>query len=67
MARSKARKIADLLAGGSALEDGVITASEVTGLHTLASTGSYTDLINKPSLLTQAQLDDVEALALAGM
>jgi len=40
MARSKARKIADLLAGGSALEDGVITAEEVTGLGTAATTAA---------------------------
>ena len=40
MARSKARKIADLLAGGSALEDGVITAAEVTGLGTAATTAA---------------------------
>ena len=40
MARSKARKMADLLAGGSALEDGVITAAEVTGLGTAATTAA---------------------------
>jgi|TARA_R110002167_G_scaffold163830_4_gene360696 hypothetical protein len=67
MARSKARKMADILSASSVLDDGVITAAEVVGLHALASTGSYTDLINVPSLLSQAQLDDVEALALAGI
>jgi hypothetical protein len=38
MARSKARKLADILSGGTALEDGVISASEVVGLGTAATT-----------------------------
>lgn len=46
-------------------------SSNVTVNGTLSATTfsnvSYTDLINKPVLVTQAQLDDVEALALAGM
>ena len=66
MARSRARKIADLISGNT-FDDGVISASEVVGLHVLATSGSYTDLTNKPSLITQTELDDVEALALAGM
>lgn len=40
MARSKARKLADILSGGSALEDGVISASEVVGLGTAATTAA---------------------------
>ena len=46
-------------------------SSNVTVNGTLSATTfsnvSYTDLINKPVLVTQAQLEDVEALALAGM
>jgi len=45
--------------------------NNVTVNGTLSATAfagvSYTDLINKPVLVTQSQLDDVEALALAGM
>ena len=40
--------------------NGTLTATAFAGV-------SYTDLINKPVLVTQSQLDDVEALALAGM
>lgn len=40
MARSKARKLADILSGGTALEDGVISASEVVGLGTAATAAS---------------------------
>ena len=32
MSRSKNRKIADLISGGT-FDDGVVAASEVTGLH----------------------------------
>ena len=44
MARSKARKLADILSGGTALEDGVISASEVVGLGT-AATSAATDFV----------------------
>jgi hypothetical protein len=40
MARSKARKLADILSGGSTLEDGVVSASEVVGLGTAATTAA---------------------------
>lgn len=38
MARSRARKLADLSSAGSTFDDGVISASEVTGLGTAATT-----------------------------
>ena len=47
MSRSKNRKIADLISGGT-FDDGVVAASEVTGLHTVASTGNFNELENKP-------------------
>ena len=40
MARSRARKLADLTSAGNTFDDGVITASEVTGLGTAATTDS---------------------------
>ena len=40
MARSRARKLADLSSAGSTFDDGVISASEVTGLGTAATTDS---------------------------
>ena len=48
MSRSKNRKIADLISGGT-FDDGVVAASEVTGLHTVASTGNFNELENKPA------------------
>jgi len=48
MSRSKNRKIADLISGGT-FDDGVVAASEVTGLHTVASTGDFNELENKPA------------------
>ena len=48
MSRSKNRKIADLISGGT-FDDGVVAASEVTGLHTVASTGNFNELENKPT------------------
>lgn len=40
MARSRARKLADLTSAGNTFDDGVITAAEVTGLGTAATTDS---------------------------
>ena len=45
---SKADILASLVSAGSALADGTITASEL-GLATVATSGSYADLINKPT------------------
>ena len=48
MSRSKNRKIADLISGGT-FDDGVVAASEVTGLATVATSGSFNDLSNQPT------------------
>lgn len=40
MARSRARKLADLTSAGNTFDDGVITAAEVTGLGTAATTAA---------------------------
>tara|TARA_R110001599_G_scaffold66850_1_gene189221 strand:+ start:1043 stop:2233 length:1191 start_codon:yes stop_codon:yes gene_type:complete len=48
MSRSKNRKIADLISG-TTFDDGVVAASEVTGLATVATSGSFNDLSNQPT------------------
>jgi hypothetical protein len=55
MSRSKNRKMADLISGGT-FDDGVVAASEVAGLHSVASTGDFNELENKPTPQTAAQL-----------
>jgi hypothetical protein len=50
MPMSKAVKLARAVGTGGVLEDGEIQAAQVTGLATVASTNSYTDLINKPTI-----------------
>jgi len=47
---TKAVKLARAVGTGGVLEDGEIQAAQVTGLATVASTNSYTDLINKPTI-----------------
>ena len=47
---TKAVKLARAVGVGGVLEDGEIQAAQVTGLATVASTNSYTDLINKPTI-----------------
>ena len=46
---SKARTLASTVSTGSVLADGSVAASEVSGLATVATTGSYTDLTNEPT------------------
>ena len=58
MSRSKNRKIADLISGGT-FDDGVVAASEVTGLHSVASTGNFNELENKPAPFDPATLASV--------
>lgn len=58
MSRSKNRKIADLISGGT-FDDGVVAASEVTGLHSVASTGNFNELSNKPAPFDPATLASV--------
>ena len=47
---SKAVKLARAVGTGGVLEDGEIQAAQVTGLATVATTNSYTDLTNKPTI-----------------
>ena len=49
---TKARALANLLSQGNLFADGQVQASEVTGLHTVATTGSYADLVNKPTVVS---------------
>mgnify|MGYP003633798510 CR=1 FL=1 len=58
MSRSKNRKIADLISG-TTFDDGVVAASEVTGLHPVASTGNFNELENKPAPFDPATLAGV--------
>lgn len=48
---SKADILAGLVSAGAALADGTITATEL-GLATVATSGSYTDLTDKPTSYT---------------
>jgi hypothetical protein len=54
---TKARDLADLISAGNPLADGSISASEVTGLNTVATSGAYSDLSGTPTLGTAAALD----------
>ena len=49
---SKARTLASTVSTGNVLADGSVAASEVSGLATVATTGSYTDLTNEPTAPT---------------
>ena len=53
---SKARDLANLLSDGSSLADGVVAASEVTGLSTVATSGDFTDLSNQPAAFDPSTL-----------
>jgi len=46
---SKARTLGNFVSAGNPLSDGTIAASEISGLATVATTGSYTDLTNEPT------------------
>ena len=54
---TKARDLANLISQGNPLSDGAITASEVSGLHAVATSGAYTDVTGTPTLGTAAALD----------
>ena len=62
MSRSKNRRLADIVSG-TTFDDGVVSASEVTGLHTVASTGSFRDLSEQP---TPFDPDTLAAVATSG-
>lgn len=51
---SKARTLANFVSAGNPLADGAIAASEVTGLATVATSGSYADLSNTPTTIGTA-------------
>jgi hypothetical protein len=46
---TKARTLGNFVSNGNPLSDGSLAASEITGLATVATTGSYTDLTNEPT------------------
>lgn len=45
---AKPRTLADTVSTGGVLADGTVSAAEVSGLATVATSGSYNDLSNKP-------------------
>ena len=45
---SKARTLGNSVSANNPLSDGVISASEVSGLSTVATSGAYADLSGKP-------------------
>ena len=51
MTKSRSRKFADIMGGtfSSMIEDGTIDPSDITGLHTVATSGSFDDLSDKPA------------------
>jgi hypothetical protein len=51
---TKARELGKLVSQGEVLADGVVQAAEVTGLASVATSGSYADLTNKPALASVA-------------
>jgi hypothetical protein len=69
---TRAAKLAHTVSVGGTFEDGVIQASEVAGISTVATTGSYTDLLNKPTipsisgLATQTYVDSAITNLIAG-
>ena len=46
---TKARTLGNFVSTGNPLADGSITASDISGLATVATSGSYTDLTNEPT------------------
>ena len=53
----KARDLADLISTGNPLADGAIAASEVSGLHAVATSGAYSGLTGTPTLGTASALN----------
>jgi hypothetical protein len=51
---TKAIVLAKTVSAGNLLADGTVTSAEITGLHAVATSGSYTDLSNRPTLNTTA-------------
>ena len=51
---SKAKTLAGTVSTGGVLADGTVAAAEVTGLATVATSGSYNDLTDKPTITTTA-------------
>lgn len=51
---TKARTLGNFVSAGNPLADGSITAADVSGLSTVATSGAYGDLSGKPSLSTVA-------------
>lgn len=51
---SKAKTLAGTVSTGGVLADGTVSAAEVSGLATVATSGSYNDLTDKPTITTTA-------------
>ncbi len=51
---TKARDLANLISTGNPLADGALAASEVSGLHAVATSGAYANLTGTPTLATVA-------------
>ena len=64
---TKAIVLAQVVSAGGILADGSVSAAEVTGLSTVATSGSYVDLSNKPQIGVDVQAYDADLGAIAAL
>jgi hypothetical protein len=64
---TKAIVLAQVVSTGGILADGSVSAAEVTGLSTVATSGSYVDLSNKPQIGVDVQAYDADLGAIAAL
>lgn len=64
---TKAIVLARTVSTGGILADGSISAAEITGLSTVATSGSYADLNNKPQIGVDVQAYDADLSAIAAL
>ena len=60
---TKARDLANLISTGAPLADGAIAASEVTGLHAVATSGAASDVSGLATVATSGAVADVTGAA----
>jgi hypothetical protein len=64
---TKAIVLARTVSTGGILADGSVSAAEITGLSTVATSGSYADLSNKPQIGVDVQAYDADLGAIAAL
>ena len=64
---TKAIVLARTVSTGGILADGSVSAAEITGLSTVATSGSYADLSNKPQIGVDLQAYDADLSAIAAL